>query len=893
MTKCRLFLLLSFCINVSHAQSTFQQQVWARFYTIVKSKPEEQPKAFKALQDSCIARGLTTDSTFTNLLFLYAGAEFASSQPKSALNLVSKAIRIASNHPTLNPPQYLAKYHFYAGYYYSQAYAYDLAMLNYFKSLEIAQKAIDKWSIRALACQAISHSYYQIQDYQSGLQYAEMGCIYAIESRNQSALARNMYEKCVNLNALGRIDEAARDARTLISIIDENIPDFELGSYAKLFGDIESNRQLYHKAHEWYSKSSYYYKKSGHQEELGGIYLDLHATAIAMKDVKAINKYQNLARRYINNPYYLSRFHNNIALYQASKGHYKESMTLFSQALIDLPIKFNPKNTLSNPSAAMLRDLTEKDYALTVLMDKAAVLLKEPQNLPAALETYELIDSLTDFIRWEQQGSIIQYFWRDKMSRMYEDAIETCFMLNKTDKAFYFIEKSHSSLLNDALNNVTARNMVPVEKARYEEQLRLKLSSVQAAYPQDPKAVTTAQHRLKAFVNSLEHEYPVYFEYKYNNRVPTINEVQDYLKNSGQSILSYYEGTQGLYLLAITPASVAFKKIELSAYKTYSRELSVLIKNKGLLNQQFNQYLFKSHKLYLLLFQPIEKMLKGRVIISTEANMLPFSALSSSGVEERFLLRKYAFSYTYSVRGLLRKRNNKDKTKIKGDFLGLAPVDFSNSLALTSLPYSAEAVKNNAQYFKKSKIITGASASKKIFIDEWQRYSTVQVITHAYADDQQQEPKLYFADSSLTLSEIGNNSYSATQILMLSACRTSMGKEQRGEGIKSLARTFIAAGTPTVISTLWEIEDKDAYSLSDLIWKETSKNLPLDLALQKAQLTWITSGDRSNVLPYSWAGIIITGDTQNERKKNRDFIMIVFVTLVALLIAFTIYFNRK
>ena len=45
------------------------------------------------------------------------------------------------------------------------------------------------------------------------------------------------------------------------------------------------------------------------------------------------------------------------------------------------------------------------------------------------------------------------------------------------------------------------------------------------------------------------------------------------------------------------------------------------------------------------------------------------------------------------------------------------------------------------------------------------------------------------------------------ELALLSACSTGNGKLQKGEGVLSLARAFTYAGMPSVVMTLWDVED--------------------------------------------------------------------------------------
>jgi CHAT domain-containing protein len=96
-------------------------------------------------------------------------------------------------------------------------------------------------------------------------------------------------------------------------------------------------------------------------------------------------------------------------------------------------------------------------------------------------------------------------------------------------------------------------------------------------------------------------------------------------------------------------------------------------------------------------------------------------------------------------------------------------------------------------------------------------------------------------------------------LVVLSACQTGLGKMVRGEGMIGLTRSFIYAGTPSVISSLWSVSDASTAELmlrfyENLIQRKLSKTD----ALRRAQITMITDGQYAH--PFYWAPFILVGD---------------------------------
>ncbi|HXO76550.1 MAG TPA: CHAT domain-containing protein, partial [Puia sp.] len=129
------------------------------------------------------------------------------------------------------------------------------------------------------------------------------------------------------------------------------------------------------------------------------------------------------------------------------------------------------------------------------------------------------------------------------------------------------------------------------------------------------------------------------------------------------------------------------------------------------------------------------------------------------------------------------------------------------------------------------------------------------------ADSNGNEPVLFMQDSLIHLSELQLLPFPATQLVVLSACQTGAGRNASGEGIYSLARGFSSAGIPAVAATLWEADESAIYAVSGRFHHYLSRGEPKDLALQKAKLDYIRNSDRSAMLPWYWANLIIIGNT--------------------------------
>ena len=95
------------------------------------------------------------------------------------------------------------------------------------------------------------------------------------------------------------------------------------------------------------------------------------------------------------------------------------------------------------------------------------------------------------------------------------------------------------------------------------------------------------------------------------------------------------------------------------------------------------------------------------------------------------------------------------------------------------------------------------------------------------------------------------------QLVTLSACETAKGKEASGDIMVSLETAFLRAGTPTILASLWEVDDQ----ATGIMMKTFYRNLRTQgksEALRRAQLALLK--DPAYVYPYYWAPFILVGD---------------------------------
>lgn len=180
------------------------------------------------------------------------------------------------------------------------------------------------------------------------------------------------------------------------------------------------------------------------------------------------------------------------------------------------------------------------------------------------------------------------------------------------------------------------------------------------------------------------------------------------------------------------------------------------------------------------------------------------------------------------------------------------------------LPYlaHADAEAEAVARLYKTRALTTAEASQPAFLRRAARADIIHIAAHAELNTT--SPLFYRIrlgphlddEGMLEIREVYNLNLSSAGLVVLSACRTQVGLPSQGDDIVALNRAFIYAGTPTVIASLWTVEDKSTRMLMTSFYTNLRRGLSKAEALRAAQ----TETRRNYPHPYHWAAFVLTGD---------------------------------
>ncbi|BDS09369.1 CHAT domain-containing protein [Aureispira anguillae] len=488
--------------------------------------------------------------------------------------------------------------------------------------------------------------------------------------------------------------------------------------------------------------------------------------------------------------------------------------------------------------------------------------------------------------------------------------ISTALLLDQPthiQEAFSFAEQNKSILLADAIKGNRARVFgdLPDTLAEEELQLQKKLAelkkenySVQTA---DEKARVNRELgelnlKIDSFLKSLKDKYPKYHALKYENITAKAQEIQSLLDEKSLMI-EYFQTDTILYLFALSKDQVALYPI--SIHKD-SLEKRIGTLRNALSNFIFNiekkavadeHYVENAHWLYqkIVAIALKDKSIKNLIVITDGAlGHLPFEAFLTRAVKGEkdyrlmpYLLNDYTISYNYSA--TLWKDNLKEgKPNSNGEILAFGatyPKVDSNALSfrlpyfldlrlsLPQLPESEHEVNVLAQNFEGNFLI-GEQANEQLFKEKALGYGIIHLAMHgrsnsripmlsslAFTEDNNQEENNFLEAYEISQLELNAN------LVVLSACETGYGKFKQGEGVISIARSFMYAGAPSLIVSLWQVNDASTAVLMQSFYHYLAAGKTKDAALRQAKLDYIQSAKGDKAHPIFWSAFIQLGNT--------------------------------
>ena len=507
---------------------------------------------------------------------------------------------------------------------------------------------------------------------------------------------------------------------------------------------------------------------------------------------------------------------------------------------------------------------------------KKGEILKDRGDLDGALENYEkaaqVIEGMRSKIKVEEYKA---GFIDDKMD-LYQEVVSLLLKMGRPREAFDFVERAKSRNFVDLLGNHPidfkgrASRELLAQGLRIQDEMSQVQSRISVLIQKGEDLTALEMEELDSLKTRLEVLRSRYADYlvslkEQNPELASmvsvdpwgLERIQRILPDS-TALVEYYLTQKKTYLWLVRNRSLRVEEIDkgreelVEEVRAFREAIA-----KGLSVKE------ESKTLYDELIQPLAKGLRGikHLIIVPHGvlHYLPFSALMDK--KGHYLLEDFTLSLAPSatVLGFCLEKGDRFRRKLQR-VLALGNPDLGERAL--DLPFAEREVKSLRWFFPQVKGLLRGEATETAVKREAGGYDLILFSTHGEYDPTN---PLFSAlrltpdsenDGRLEVHEVFGLDLNAYLVTM-SACETGLGRITRGDEVIGLSRSFIYAGTPSVVATLWKVDDLAAAVVVKRFHRYLREGYSRAEALRKAQLL---VKEEINSHPAYWAAFTLTGD---------------------------------
>ncbi len=619
------------------------------------------------------------------------------------------------------------------------------------------------------------------------------------------------------------------------------------------------------------------------------------------------------------------------------------------QALIAEIPEFLEDDIAINPTWQQLQDYSRSYLTLNI---KAELLYQRYQqseqldDLTLAITTFAKADSLMHLHRvsYEYESSQLQLLEDQKYS--YEMAIASCYSMYEATQdeayvrqALYFMERSKAVILWDVLRNVAARSSLGVSDSlqREERTIKTQLTRIisemteerRHPYPNRTKLDSLQEKRFSLhrrqtrLQETLAAAYPSYVQVKYASPALPWSKIQHQLAGQTQKIIEFFWGGDYVYALGLTKNTTRFYRVLISdELESQIEQLRQLLQD-GPSSEDFMQetqaYLTQAYSVYQTLLAPAfaeQQLLPSQITLIPDGPLsyLPVEALLTEEVPMTddpdyrklpYLLRSSTVQYSPSLQVLLSPQRSTSESNAYFRLLAFGFTDQLSQMAstqhsgLVALPGTFKEIKA-IERLTSAQLLAGPQASETHFKHHAEDYQILHLALHGLADSTNASNNILFFpassdsinDGELHSFELYDLQLTNTKLAVLSACETGIGRWEVGEGVYSMGRGFAYAGCPSVIMSLWKVNDAFTARIMPSLYSSLLKGSRVDQALQRAKLQFIDRANKYQAHPSYWAAFVLQGEF-SPIVQYRDTYLAGFIIVLVSVVYFLLALVRK
>lgn len=335
--------------------------------------------------------------------------------------------------------------------------------------------------------------------------------------------------------------------------------------------------------------------------------------------------------------------------------------------------------------------------------------------------------------------------------------------------------------------------------------------------------------------------------------------------------IKFFVGEQHIYLFSIHVQQQQWIRIDKQAFLEMMQQMRTLNANavasalQGITPLQ--QWIPVSSRMYRKIFDGFPRPLppaKNLLILSDGPIAdLPWAALlyeevskKSSAAQMPWLFKKYQICQQFSA-SVYQIQCESARVQKPVSWLGVAP-------PWKDLP-AAQHQMQLLQNFTQGTLISGSMANVSVFKSLAPSYDVLHIAAHASYGEDEDQSGIYFPpvlpDTSgewLNLTDLAALPLK-TELVVLDACATAMGRLTDGESVASMTYGFTQAGARQILATMWPVSDGASAKIQQYFYQYLKLGYPSALALQTAQKTYLSQAPDHLSLPLYWAAYTLYG----------------------------------
>lgn len=421
----------------------------------------------------------------------------------------------------------------------------------------------------------------------------------------------------------------------------------------------------------------------------------------------------------------------------------------------------------------------------------------------------------------------------------------------------------------------------------------------------------------EAFQQQLKAKYPRYYKMRYGSSDVSLKELCKYIPEGVHVVRYVFSNEELLTVIASREKQVL---VPLSSENLKEKIIA--------LNEAANDPVQTGKlaaALYDQLWKPLKKHIAGNRVMIIPDDILynlsfemltPVATTDFATLSEKCLLNKYAVSYQYSLLALTTEKRNE---AMNGNFVAFTPgfseknksqyLRFAKNdslhldkkyLSLLPLPFTTDLVKKLKDKLG-GKLFSENESTPAMFRKEAGNHHIIHIGTHAESDNDHPEySRLIFAkddknvntENSVYLYDIYDCDLTS-DLAVLTACESGRPGYQDGEGMVSMAHAFSYAGSESIMTGLWKIDEQSSMQITEAFYENLQKGMTKDRALQQAKLYYLKKAKGRMLSPQYWAGLVIMGDVSVVELESTILPKLIVLSGIIILIIAGYSFLRK